>query len=95
MAIDKSKENTRIAKYLAMNINDVYLLCSVGINNPAILRQFQDEGFKWEYMVAAGLLEKSDVEWIKERENAQELPTDNEGEHENPYDVPPNEQHDL
>ena len=53
MAIDKSKENTRIAKYLAMSAADVHLLCSVGINNPAILKQFQDDTFKWEYAVAA------------------------------------------
>lgn len=84
MAIDKSKENTRIAKYLAMSAADVHLLCSVGINNPAILKQFQDDTFKWEYAVAAGLLEESDVEWIKEHAN------DNEGQHEEPPAEPSN-----
>lgn len=96
MAIDKSKENTRIAKLLAMSIPNKYLLCCAGINNPAILKQFlENDGFEWEYMIAAGLLEKSDVEWIKEYINPQELPHDNTGDHENPSDVPPNEQHDL
>ncbi len=76
MAIDKSKENTRIARYLAMSGTDKNLLCLAGINNPAILRQFQENnGSEWEYMIAAGLLEKSDVEWIKEYINSQELPS--------------------
>ena len=88
MAIDKSKENTRIADLLAMSEDGLKLLCSVGINNPAILKQFMNEGaeaevegneseetnsaFKWEYAAAAGLIDWDDVTWIKEHINEEE-----------------------
>lgn len=80
MAIDKSKENTRIADLLAMSTEDVRTKIMVGIDNPSILKQFvADEGMNWDYAVAAGLLEKSDVEWIKEHvneEESEETPTE-------------------
>ena len=44
MALDKSKENTRIANYLAMSEEDLRLLCIKGIDNPMILKQFFAEG---------------------------------------------------
>lgn len=92
MAIDKSKENTRIAKYLAMSPADKNLLCFVGIDNPTILKQLLENGFKWEYMIAAGLLEESDVKWIKEHTNInpQELPPSGESDHEEPPAEPSN-----
>ena len=48
MAIDKSKENSRIEELLAMSEDDLKLLCSVGINNPAMLKQFMSEGAEVE-----------------------------------------------
>ena len=70
MAIDKSKENSRIADLLAMSADAVKTKMMVGIDNPSILKQFvADEEMNWDYAVAAGLLEKSDVEWIKEHVN--------------------------
>lgn len=84
MAIDKSKENTRIADLLAMSTEDAKAKMMVGIDNPSILKQFvADEGMNWDYAVAAGLLEESDVEWIKEHvneENSKEPANDNSGQ---------------
>ena len=73
MAIDKSKENSRIADLLAMSTDAVKTKIMVGIDNPSILKQFvADEGMNWDYAVAAGLLEKADAEWIKEHVNEEE-----------------------
>lgn len=73
MALDKTKENTRIADLLAMGTEAVKTKMMVGIDNPSILKQFvADEGMNWDYAVAAGLLEESDVEWIKEHVNEEE-----------------------
>lgn len=69
MAIDKSKENTRIAKYLAMSTNDLIMLCYINIENPIFLKQLGTFTFNWDYMVAAGLLDWNDVKWIKEHVN--------------------------
>ena len=70
MAIDKSKENSRIADLLAMSTDAVKTKIAVGIENPSIYKQFvEDEEMNWDYAVAAGLLEESDAEWIKEHVN--------------------------
>lgn len=69
MAIDKSKENSRIADLLAMG-NKVGTKIAMGIQNPAIYKQFiGNGGVIWDYAVAAGLLEKADAEWIKNNSN--------------------------
>ena len=79
MALDKTKENTRITDLLAMSTDDVKAKMMVGIDNPSILKQFvADEGMNWDYAVAAGLLEKSDVEWIKEHVNEEEPVDENQ-----------------
>jgi hypothetical protein len=73
MALDKTKENTRIADLLAMGTEAVKTKMMVGIDNPSILKQFvAEEEINWDYAVAAGLLEKSDVEWIKEHVNEED-----------------------
>ena len=73
MAIDKSKENSRIADLLAMSTDAVKTKIAVGIENPSIYKQFvEDEEMNWDYAVAAGLLEESDVEWIKEHVNEED-----------------------
>ena len=73
MAIDKSKENSRIADLLAMGTDAVKVKIAMGINNPAIYKQFvEDDGMNWDYAVAAGMIEKSDSEWIKEHVNEEE-----------------------
>ena len=70
MAIDKSKENSRIADLLAMSTDAVKTKIAVGIENPSIYKQFvEDDGMNWDYAVAAGMLEKADAEWIKEHVN--------------------------
>lgn len=81
MAIDKSKENTRIADLLAMSEEAVKTKMMVNIDNPSILKQFiADDGMNWDYAVAAGLLEESDVEWIKEHVNEEEPADENQGQ---------------
>lgn len=73
MAIDKSKENSRIADLLAMSTDAVKTKIAVGIENPSIYKQFiKDEEMNWDYAIAAGMLEKSDAEWIKEHVNEEE-----------------------
>ena len=63
MAIDKSKENSRIADLLAMSTDAVKTKIAVGIENPSIYKQFvEDEEMNWNYAVAAGMLEKSDAD---------------------------------
>ena len=45
----------------------------VGIDNPSVLKQFvAEEEVNWDYAVAAGLLEESDVKWIKEHVNEED-----------------------
>ena len=45
MAIDKSKENSRIADLLAMSTDAVKTKIAVGIENPSIYKQFvEDDG---------------------------------------------------
>lgn len=82
MALDKSKENTRIGDLLAMSEEDINLKMLVGINNPSIFKQFiLGEGIDWNYAVPAGLLSESDVKWIKEHvneENSEETPVNPE-----------------
>lgn len=81
MALDKTKENTRIADLLAMGTEAVKTKMMVGIDNPSILKQFvADEGMNWDYAVAAGLLEESDVEWIKEHVNEEEPADENQSQ---------------
>ena len=67
MAINKSNENTRIARFTAMSPEDLANLCLVNINNTAICKQFVTESsFNWDYMVAAGLITWDDAKWLKE-----------------------------
>lgn len=78
MAIDKSKENTRIQNLLDMGLDAVKIKTMIGIDNPNILKQFiTEEEMNWDYAVAAGLLEESDAQWIKEHFNPDEEGEDN------------------
>ena len=90
--MDKSKENVRIAEIKALSADDLNLLITAGINNPAILKQFLAEvaaaaeseeeeeessaSVKWEYAVAAGLLDWDDIAKIKADEAAKAEATD-------------------
>lgn len=77
--MDKSKENTRIQTLLDMNEEDRKLLVAMGIENPQIYKDFSGaEEFSWDYAVAAKLLTKEDVEWIKENVNEEETETPKE-----------------
>lgn len=86
MAIDKSKENSRIADLLAMSPQQTAIKIIAGIKNPSILKQFMDSvavenpTLDWRYAVAAGLLEWSDVEWIKEHVNEESEENEETGE---------------
>ena len=40
MAINKSKENSRIADFLALSDDDRFIAIATGIDNPSILAQF-------------------------------------------------------
>ena len=73
MALDKTKENTRIDDLLDMSTEAVKTKMMVGIDNPSILKQFvADEEMNWDYAVAAGLITWDDAKWIKERINEEE-----------------------
>ena len=89
--MDKSKENIRIAEIKALSADDLNLLITAGINNPSILKQFLAEvaaaaeseeeeessaSVKWEYAVAAGLLDWDDIAKIKADEAAEAEATD-------------------
>lgn len=77
--MDKSKENTRIQTLLDMNEDDRKILVAMGIENPQIYKDFSEaEEFSWDYAVAAKLLTKEDVEWIKENVNEEETETPKE-----------------
>lgn len=82
MAIDKSKENSRIQDLLDMSSNQLRIKIGVGINNPSIFKQFTNDGGNiWDYAVAANLLEESDAQWIKEHVNVDgDNDEDEEGE---------------
>lgn len=77
--MDKSKENTRIQTLLDMSEEDRKQLVAMGIENPQIYKDFSGaEEFNWDYAVAAKLLTKEDVEWIKENVNEEETETPKE-----------------
>lgn len=68
--MDKSKENTRIATLLAMSKAALKTKMAMGITNPQVYKDFMAaEEVNWDYAVAAGLLTKEDVKWIKENVN--------------------------
>lgn len=70
MAIDKSKENTRITDLLAMTTANVRRKIAIGLENPQIFSQFMEtESIDWNYAVPAQLLSEDDVKWIKEHVN--------------------------
>lgn len=48
------------------------------IENPQLYKEFVAGEFSWDYAVAAGLLTRDDVRWIKEKEaeESQEEPTE-------------------
>lgn len=78
--MDKSKENTRIQTLLDMNEDDRKVLVAMGIENPQIYKDFSEtEEFNWDYAVAAKLLTKEDVKWIKENVNEEETNTEQSG----------------
>ena len=67
MALDKSKENSRIADFINMNSNAKFYCILSGIKNPAILKHYMNDSEGFNYALAAGILDRNDVEWIKEQ----------------------------
>ena len=79
MALDKSKENSRIADFINMNYNAKFYCILSGIKNPAILKHYMNDSENFSYAIAAGILDRNDVEWIKEQDGDL-TPKDDSGE---------------
>lgn len=74
MAMDKSKENSRVEEFIHADPGVIYINIIKNIKNPAILKHFlnTDGSSSFiviaEYAMAAGLIDRDDVKWIKEHE---------------------------
>lgn len=77
MAIDKSKENSRVKELIYTSENALKINITRGIKNPAILKHFLNYHTSVEilsliidakYAMAAGLIDRDDAKWIKEHE---------------------------
>lgn len=63
--MNKSKENTRIADFLAMSEENQRLKIAMGIENPQLYKDFiATEEVDYNYAVAAKILSREDVDWI-------------------------------
>lgn len=88
MALDKSKENSRIADFINMHPDAQFYRILSNIKNPAILKHFMDDSenssYTFSYAMAAGILDRNDVEWIKEQDEdlipGSDTPKDDSGE---------------
>lgn len=63
--MNKSKENTRVADFLAISEEDQRLKIAMGIENPQLYEDFiKTEEINYDYAVAAKILSREDVDWI-------------------------------
>ena len=63
----------RIDKYTAMDTEALKNVIGIKIENPQIFKEFMSaETVDWDYAVAAGLLTRADVKYIKENINSEE-----------------------
>lgn len=72
----------RIDKYSAMSTEALKNVIGMKIENPQIFKEFMSaETVDWDYAVAAGILTRADVKYIKEEINSEEeTPTEEGGE---------------
>ena len=69
----------RIDKYTAMDTEALKTVIGMKIENPQIFKEFMSTiDIDWDYAVAAGILTRADVKYIKEEINSEE----NEGSEE-------------
>lgn len=63
----------RIDKYSAMSTEALKNVIGMKIENPQIFKEFMAaETVDWDYAVAAGILTRADVKYIKENINSEE-----------------------
>ena len=63
----------RIDKYTAMNTEALKNVIGMRIENPQIFNEFMAaDTVDWDYAVAAGILTRADVKYIKEEINSEE-----------------------
>ena len=72
----------RIDKYSAMSTEALKNVIGMRIENPQIFKEFMSaDTVDWDYAVAAGILTRADVKYIKENINSEEeTPTEEGGE---------------
>ena len=64
----------RIDKYTAMSDEALKNAIGMKIENPQIFKEFMaSETVDWDYAVAAGILTRADVKYIKEEINSEEV----------------------
>jgi len=63
----------RIEKYKDMDTEALKNVIGMKIENPQIFKEFMaSETINWDYAVAAGILTRADVKYIKEELNSEE-----------------------
>lgn len=63
----------RIEKYKDMNTEALKNVIGMKIENPQIFKEFMaSDTVDWDYAVAAGILTRADVKYIKEELNSEE-----------------------
>ena len=72
----------RIEKYKDMDTEALKNVIGMRIENPQIFKEFMSaDTVDWDYAVAAGILTRADVKYIKEELNSEEEnPTEEGGE---------------
>lgn len=72
----------RIDKYKDMDTEALKNMIGMRIENPQIFKEFMSaDTIDWDYAVAAGILTRADVKYIKEEINSEEeTPTEEGGE---------------
>lgn len=67
----------RIEDLKAMNEEARKIAIGVKIENPQIFKEFMEsEEIQWDYAIAAGVLTREEVEYIKEEEESTEEPAE-------------------
>lgn len=72
----------RIEKYKDMDTEALKNVIGMKIENPQIFKEFMSaDTVDWDYAVAAGILTRADVKYIKEEvDSEEETPTEEGGE---------------
>ena len=63
----------RVEKYMEMDTEALKTVIGMKIENPQIFKEFMSAiDIDWDYAVAAGILTRADVKYIKEELNSEE-----------------------